>query len=114
MFRCVFAYVFSDSHGTKMGSTHGTEVSGLRAFGGKRFVVELAGGFGIEREIELVFPTELKPCFADGVVAVLRAGMAFRQIGGVRSDFVGDDPVFDVFLVRQTEMFFLRDVAKPR
>src|SRR5207253_310572 len=32
--------------------------------------------------------------------------------GGVRGDLVGDDAVLDVFLVRQTEMFFRRDVTK--
>ena len=40
--------------------------------------------------------------------------MAFGQIGGVRGDFVGDDAVFDVFFVRQAEMFFRRDVAQHR
>jgi len=29
-------------------------------------------------------------------------GMAFRQIGGVRGDLVGDHAVFHIFLVRQT------------
>src|SRR5207249_11627547 len=82
LLRCVLAHVLGNAHRTEVWPAHGTEVRSLCAFGGKRFVVELAGGFGIEREIELVFPTELKPCFADGVVAVLRAGMAFRQIGG--------------------------------
>ena len=85
---------------------------GLRAFGRQSFVMKLARGLGIEREIELILPTKFEPRFADRVVAVLRAGMAFGQIGGVRGDFVGDDAVFDVFLVRQTEMFFRRDVAK--
>ena len=42
---------------------------------------------------------------AQGVVAVLRAGMAFRQVGGVRGDLVGDDAVFHVFLVRRAEVF---------
>ena len=85
---------------------------GLRAFGGKSFVVELTRGFRIQRKIELIFPSKFKPRFADGVVAVLRAGMAFGQIGGVRGDLVGDHAIFDVLLVRQTEMFFRRDVAK--
>src|SRR5437870_4975747 len=84
----------------------------LRSLLRKSFVMKLARGFGIEREIELIFPAKFEACFADGVVAVLRAGMAFRQIGGVGGDLVGDDAVFDVFLVRQSEMFFRRDVAK--
>jgi len=40
--------------------------------------VELARGLGIEREIELIFPTKLKARFRNGVVAMLGAGMAFR------------------------------------
>ena len=112
MFGGVFANVFGDFHRTKVRAAHGAEVRGLGAFLRKSFVVKLARGLGIEREIELIFPAKFEARFADGVVAILRAGMAFRQIGGVRGDFVGDDAVFHVFLVRQTEMFFRRDVAK--
>ena len=95
-----------------MRAAHGAEVRGLGAFLRQGFVVELARGFGIEREIELIFPAEFEARFAKRVVAVLRAGMAFGEIGGVGGDFVGDDAVFHVFLVRQAEMFFRRDVAK--
>ncbi len=42
-----------------MGTAHGAEVCCFRAFLRKRFVVELARGFGIEREIELIFPAKL-------------------------------------------------------
>ncbi len=38
--------------------------------------------------------------------------MAFSQIGGVRSDLVGDHTIFDVLLVRQTKMFFRRDITQ--
>src|SRR6266487_2886775 len=69
-------------------------------------------GLRVEGEIELVFPTEFETGFGDGVITVLRAGMAFGEIGGVRGDLVSDDTVLHVFLVRQTEMFFRRDVAK--
>ena len=77
MLGCVLADVLGDLHGTEMWTAHGTEVRGLRTFGRESFVVELARGFGIEREIELIFPTKFEARFADGVVAVLRAGMAF-------------------------------------
>ena len=60
---------------------------------------------GSSAEVELIFPAKFEARFADGVVAVLRAGMAFGEVGGVRGDFVGDDAVFHVFLVRQAEMF---------
>src|SRR5262245_36384052 len=97
-----------------MGSTHAAEMSRFSTLGWESFVVKITGGFGIERKIELIFPAKLKPRFADGVVAVLRAGMTFGQIGSVRGDLVGDHTVFNVLLVRQTEMFFRRDVAKHR
>src|SRR5438046_4778847 len=95
-----------------MRTTHRAKVCCLCAFLWKSFVVKFARGLGIEREIELIFPTKFETRFADGVVAVLRAGMAFGYIGGMGSDLVGDDTVFHIFLVRQTEMFFRRDVAE--
>jgi len=58
-------------------TAHGTEVRGLRSLLRQGFVVKLARGFGIEREIELILPPEFEPGFGDGVVAVLGAGMAF-------------------------------------
>ena len=85
---------------------------GLGAFLRQGLIVKFAGRFRIERQIELVFPAKFEACFADGVVAVLRAGVALGQIGGVGGDLVGDDPVFDVFFVGQSEMFFRRDVTK--
>ena len=51
---------------------------GLGTFLRQGLVVELARGFGIEREIELILPTEFEARFGDRVIAVLRAGMAFR------------------------------------
>src|SRR5437016_8396866 len=82
------------------------------AFGGKGFIMEFAGGLWIQRQVKLVLPSELEPCLRDRVVATLRAGMAFGEIGGVGGDLVRDNAVFDVFLVRQAQMFFRRYVAK--
>src|SRR2546429_9456253 len=95
----VFSYVLSYFHRAEMRTAHGTKVRGLGALLRQGLVMKLAGGFGIERQIELIFPTKFEARFADGVVAVLGAGMAFRQIGGVRGDFVGDHAVLYVFLV---------------
>ena len=74
--------------------------------------MERTGGFGIEREIELIFPAKFEARLTNSVVAVLRAGMALGQVGGVGGDLVGDDTVLHILLVRQTEMFFRRDVTK--
>ena len=97
-----------------MRAAHGAEVGGLGAFLRQGFVVELARGHGVEAEVELIFPAEFKAGLAQRVVAVLRAGMALGQVGGVRGNFVGNDAVFHVLLVRQAEVFLGRDVAKHR
>src|SRR5437762_2448246 len=95
----VLANVFSDSHRAKMGPTHTAEVCSLRAFLRKRLIMKFPGCVWIQSQVKLVLPTELKPGFRNGIVAVLRAGMTFGQVGGVRGNFVSDDAVFDVFLV---------------
>jgi hypothetical protein len=41
---------------------HRAEVSELCALGRQGFVVELFGLFGVETEIELVFPAEFEAC----------------------------------------------------
>ena len=81
---------------------------------GQRFVVKFARGDGVEAEVELIFPAEFEARLAQRVVAVLRAGMALGEVGGVRGDLVGDDAVFNVLLVRQAEVFLGRDVAEHR
>jgi hypothetical protein len=60
--------------------------------------MELARGLGIEREIELIFPAKFEPRLGNRVVAALRAGMTFSEIGGVRGDLVGDDASLTSFL----------------
>ena len=57
---------------------------GLCAFLRQGFVVELARSDGVEAEVELIFPAEFQARLAQCVVAVLRAGMAFGEVGGVR------------------------------
>src|SRR5688572_20349412 len=95
-----------------MWAAHGAEVGGLGAFLREGFIMKFAGGFGIEAEVELIFPTEFETGFAQGIVPELRAGMTFGEVGGVRGNLISDDAVFDVFLVRQAEMFLRRDVTE--
>ncbi len=83
LFGGVFADVFGDLHRAEVRAAHGAEVGGLGAVLREGFVVELAGGDGVEAEVELVFPAELEAGLAEGVVAVLGAGMAFGEVGGV-------------------------------
>src|SRR5260370_23238655 len=105
MFSSVLAHVLCNFHRTEVWSAHAAKMRSLGALLRERLIVKLARRLGVERKIELIFPAKFEPRFADGVVAVLRAGMAFGEIGGVRGDLVCDHAVFDVFLVRQTEMF---------
>src|SRR6478672_6456890 len=98
----VFTYVLGYFHRTKVRTAHGAEVRSLGTFLRQSLVVKLTCGLGIKREIELIFPTKFKTRLADGVVAVLRAGVAFGEVGGVRGDLIGDDAVFNVLFVRQT------------
>ncbi len=77
-----------------------TEVGGFRPFLRERLIVELSRRSGIEREVELVFPTKLEARFAHGIVAVLGARVAFGEVSRVGGQLVGDDAGFDVVFVR--------------
>ena len=59
--------------------------------------MEFSGGDGIKREIELILPPKFKPRFGEGIVPILRAGMALRQVRRVRRNFVSGS------LARRTE-----------
>ena len=48
MFGGVLAYILRDFHRTEVRTAHTAKMCGHRAFGGKGFVVEFAGGFGID------------------------------------------------------------------
>ena len=61
-----------------MGAAHAAEVGTLSSVLGEGLIMKFPRGDGIEAEVELVFPAELEPCLAEGVVAVLGAGVAFR------------------------------------
>src|SRR2546429_9672441 len=74
----VAPHVFCYLHAAEVRAAHAAKVRGFGTFAGKGFVVEFARGFGIEREIELVFPAEFKACLTNSIVPVLRAGMALR------------------------------------
>ena len=55
--------------------------------------------FRVEREVELVFPTELITRLAQRVVAYLRTGMSFGKVGGVGGYLIGDNSYAHIFLV---------------
>src|SRR5260221_5830304 len=58
--RGIVAHVLCDLPGTELRTAHRAEVRDLRAVGGQRFVVIRQRGDRIEREVELISPTELE------------------------------------------------------
>ncbi len=65
----------------------------------------------VEREVELVLPSEFETGLAHGIVAYLCARMAFRKVGGVGCDFICDYTVTDILKVGEGEMFLRGDIA---
>ena len=76
----VLANLVADLHRAEGRAAHRTKVGGLSAILRERFVVEGEGFLGIEAEVELILPPELKSSLAHGVVTFLSCGMAFRQV----------------------------------
>ena len=59
-----------------------------------------------------VCPPEFEACFTQRIVTLLRTREAFRKIGRVSCDFVGNHPFFYVILVRQTQVLLGRYVTE--
>src|SRR5450830_1787726 len=108
----VFTHFLGDFHRAELRPAHRTEMRDLGRVLRQGFVVIRARGVRVEAEVELVFPTELETRLAQRVIANLRAGMPFREIGCMRGDLVGDDPGLHVILVGQAQVFLGRDVAE--
>ena len=53
----------------------------------------MKGTLGVEREVELVFPTELVAGFAHGIVAQLRSGVPLGKVGSMGRNLIGDNSV---------------------
>src|SRR5258707_167299 len=71
-------------------------------------------GREIERELELVVPPDVDRRLGKRVVPQLRAGVPVGEVGRVRGDLVGDDPLLDVLPVREPQVFLGGDVAEHR
>ena len=76
--------------------------------------MELLCGLRVQREIELIFPAELKSGLRQRVVPDLCAGVAFGQVGGMSGDFVGDHTRFHIFTIGEAEVLFRRHVTEHR
>ena len=93
------AHFLADLHAAEFGAAHRAEVGGLGSFGRQGLVVILLGRVGVERQVELVAPAEIEAGAGQRVVAQPRGGVAFRQVGGVGGELVGDDTDLDVVAV---------------
>ena len=74
--------------------------------------MEFARLVRVEAKIELIFPAEFKACLGQRVVANLCAGMTLSEVGGMRSELLGDDAFFDISFIRQAEVFLWCHVAQ--
>ena len=83
----------------------------VRLFG-QSLVVIVARGFGVQGQVELVFPTELKPGAGQRIIADLRGWVAFGQVRGMGRELVGNHADFDIITIRQAEVLFRGDIAK--
>ena len=97
-----------------MRSAHAAEMSHLCDFLGQGLLMEVAGGFRIERKIELVFPPEFEAGFRKRIVQRPAAGVALCDIGGVSGDLVCDHSIFDILFVGQPQVLLRSNVAKHR
>ena len=74
-------------------------------------VVEIARGFWVEGEVELIFPAEFEPRARQRIVADLRGRVAFGEVGGMGRELIGNHADFDIFAVREAQMLFRRDIC---
>ena len=95
-----------------MGAAHGAEMGEFGAFLRQGFVMELLCLVGIEAEIELIIPAELKTGFGKRIIANLRAGVALGQVCCVSGNFISDNAIFYIILVRQAKMFLGRNITQ--
>mmetsp|Transcript_100350 Transcript_100350/g.239272 ORF Transcript_100350/g.239272 Transcript_100350/m.239272 type:complete len:257 (+) Transcript_100350:323-1093(+) len=109
---CILAHIVGDLHGAKLRAAHGAEVRGLPLLRAHGLVVHLPRRHGVQREVELVVPTELEAGLGEQVVPVLRPGVALGQVRSVGGDAVRDDARLDILAVRQPEVLLGGDVAQ--
>src|SRR5262245_53964746 len=108
----VVADVLSNLHRAEVRSAHAAEMRDLRSILRESFVVEFTGRIRIEREIELIFRSELEARLRESIMPMPRARVPLGEVGGMGGDLVSDDAVFDVLLVRQSEVFLWSYVAE--
>ena len=72
----------------------------------------LQGQFGVERQVELVAPTELETSLRQGVVADGGSRVSLGQIGRMGGYLIGDDTCTNIVFIRQGQMILGGDVTQ--
>src|SRR5271154_5239882 len=92
-----------DVHRAKLRPAHRAKLGPLEVLVGERLVVERLSVLRIDRETKLLLPVEGVPRPTERVVAIPRPRAVARNVGGVRGDLVGDEPLLHVVLVGEPE-----------
>ena len=72
----------------------------------------LQSPFGVEREMELIAPAELKTCLRQSIVAYGSTGVSLCQIGCVGGYLIGNDSCTYIFLIRQRKVLLRSYIAQ--
>src|SRR5439155_9719738 len=91
-------------HRTELRSAHRAELRALEVVVREGLIVQRAGRLGIQGEGELAVPVEGITRPRQLVVPVASARAVARDVGGVGSDLVSDDPRLDILGVRQAQV----------
>ena len=97
-----------------MRTTHRTEMCDLGRVLGQGLVVVLAGLFGIQTQVELVFPAEFETRLGEGVVTNLGTGMPLGEVCSMCSYLVGDNAFTDILLIWKPQVLLGCYVAEHR
>mmetsp|Transcript_7691 Transcript_7691/g.13557 ORF Transcript_7691/g.13557 Transcript_7691/m.13557 type:complete len:298 (-) Transcript_7691:27-920(-) len=108
----VFSDIFGDAHGAELGTAHGAEVSHLPGVRRDGLVVHGASGHRIQRQVELIVPSELESGLGQGVVPLLGVWVSLAQIRSMCCNLVRNHTCLDIISVWQTQMFLGRNVAQ--
>ena len=76
------------------------------------FVVQCPGRIRIEAQCKVLLPVQRSAGARQLIVPVARGGDPQGDIGGMRGDLVGDAPLFDVILLRQSQVLLWRHIAE--
>mmetsp|Transcript_3260 Transcript_3260/g.7596 ORF Transcript_3260/g.7596 Transcript_3260/m.7596 type:complete len:406 (+) Transcript_3260:323-1540(+) len=109
---CILAHIVGDLHGAKLWAAHGAEVCRLALLRVDGLVMHAPCSDGIQGEIELVVPAELKAGLGERVIPLLGLGMTLGEVGSMGRDAVGDDAGLHILTVWQTQVFLRSDVAQ--